>query len=88
MNLLPSSSTVLWSCVFYSQFLLDARRLKLFGQLSTIYPIEKFIKDSNDRSLGSSLLRNSSNASTSTSEEEEDRYTIRGVELPLIIDNR
>lgn len=70
------------------QFLLDARRLKLFGELSTIYPICKVSRDPTDRSSGAGLLRSSSNVSSAAGAGDEDCYSIRGVELPLLIDNR
>mmetsp|Transcript_17075 Transcript_17075/g.28515 ORF Transcript_17075/g.28515 Transcript_17075/m.28515 type:complete len:512 (-) Transcript_17075:159-1694(-) len=76
----------------HTKFLLDARRLKLFGQLSTIYPITKVLKDTNDRTSNSSMVRSSVNNSMSPStgssaDGDEDRFAIRGVELPMVIDN-
>ena len=74
---------------FRGQFLLDARRLKLFGELSTIYPIEKVIKDVNDRPSVGSLIRSSSASQLQSQiSDEEETYAIRGIELPMVIDGR
>ena len=71
----------------YIQFLLDARRLKLFGELSTIYPIGKVVKDSSTSS-GGNLLRSRTSHIPPSEDGSGDAYAIRGVELPMFIDNR
>jgi hypothetical protein len=55
--------------------------LKLFGELSTIYPIGRVVKDAGDRQS----LRSSGGEGDG---DKDACYAIRGVELPMVIDNR
>jgi hypothetical protein len=57
--------------------LLEARQLKLFGDIQAIYPIQPVIKS-----------QTPSQGAANTSNSVEDLYTIRGVELPQFIDTR
>jgi hypothetical protein len=69
----------------YAQFILEARQMKLFTELViSIYPIERVATATNG-GANNSIGDNEGGHGRSVL---DDEYTIRGIELPMIIDTR